>query len=363
MQITRNTTQHLAECFAFSDKVGARHCAVVVKATFDVNADGNCRTSDLPLPWVFVDEHHGDPGTTSLRFESDFAPCKPRVDVLISAEATAPAGHEATRLQVSLQGPGFHKRAIVTGDRVWSSGIFGLKASDPLPFQRIPLVWDRAFGGSDLSHHRVEKHGTCACNPVGVGFHLNGDSKSIEGKALPNIERPGDQLVNWSDKPSSIGFAPVGRAWSPRLQFAGTYDQRWIDETMPFLPQDFDNRYFQSAPIDQQLDELPDGSVFRCLNMTESGEFIVRIPSFQVPVRYLFDDRTESQMLGADTVILQPSQRRLVLVGRVAMKMPRKMTALREIHVGTPQRSIRPDKPHYASLGQAVSALGRRHRR
>jgi hypothetical protein len=360
VQITRNTTQYLAECFAFSDKAGVRHCAVVVKGTFDVNADGDCRSSDQPVPWVFADEHHGDPGTTSLRWESDFAPCKPRVDILISAEATAPAGHEATRLQVGLQGPGIDKQAVVTGDRVWNAGIFGLKPSDPLPFRRMPLVWDRAFGGSDLSHAQVGKHGTHIGNPVGVDFHLNGDSESIRGKALPNIECADGLLASWSDKPTSIGFGSVGRGWSPRLQFAGTYDQRWIDETMPFLPQDFDNRYFQSAPIDQQLDELPDGSVFRCRNMTDSGDFVVRIPLFQVPVRYLFDDRSEVQMLGADTVILQPSQRRLILVGRVAMKMPRKMTALREIHVGTPRRAVHPDKPHYASLGQAVSALGRR---
>lgn len=362
LQITRNTAQHLAECFAFSDKDGARHCAVVVKATFDVNVEGTCQRSDRPVPWVFVDEHHGDPGKTSLRCESDFAPCKPRVDVLVSGTATAPAGRLATKLHVALEGPGIYKQAVVTGDRVWTSGLFGLKPSDPQPFQRMPLVWDRAFGGSDLSHEHVAKHGTHAGNPVGAGFHLNGDSTSIDGKPLPNIERPDEQISSWSDKPEPVGFGPVGRGWFPRLQFAGTYDQQWIDDTMPFLPRDFDDRYFLSAPVDQQLDELSAGSEFRCLNMNESGEFQVRLPPFQVPVRYLFHDRSETQMLGADTVILHPTERRLVLVGRVAMKMPRKMTALREIHVGSPQRSIHPDKPHYAGLGQAVAALGRRHR-
>lgn len=40
----------------------------------------------------------------------------------------------------------------------------------------------------------------------------------------------------------------MGRSWQPRLRYAGTYDQHWMDERLPFLPEDFDLRYFQSAP-------------------------------------------------------------------------------------------------------------------
>ena len=50
-------------------------------------------------------------------------------------------------------------------------------------------------------------------------------------------------------RPMALG--PVGRGWRPRLSYAGTYDQHWIDEVFPFLPADFDDRYYQAAPEDQ----------------------------------------------------------------------------------------------------------------
>ena len=45
-----------------------------------------------------------------------------------------------------------------------------------------------------------------------------------------------------------MAFGPVGRSWQPRIRWAGTYDQKWMDEKFPFLPEDFDERYYQCRP-------------------------------------------------------------------------------------------------------------------
>ena len=51
-----------------------------------------------------------------------------------------------------------------------------------------------------------------------------------------------------------MGFGRPRADWTPRLTYAGTYDQTWIDDVFPFLPADFDVRYYQAAPEDQQID-------------------------------------------------------------------------------------------------------------
>jgi len=49
-------------------------------------------------------------------------------------------------------------------------------------------------------------------------------------------------------------FGPIGRGWSERLKYAGTYDDDWLENVFPFLP-----AYYQAAPADQQLLYLKGG--------------------------------------------------------------------------------------------------------
>lgn len=343
MQITSNATPFPTESFLFTDKHGQKHCVVVLKATFDADPDGNCRPAEEQAPFVYADEHHGDPGETSIRYESDFAPVKPLADVLVNAIATPPRARAVTELMVRLDGPGFAKAAIVTGDRVWNRGVLSPKPSDPAPFTAMPLVWDRAFGGSDLSHKKITRRGSELRNLVGTGFHLN-RNKDILGTPLPNIEQPNARMRHWLDKPKPIGFGPVGRGWQPRIGFAGTYDDEWMDERMPFLPEDFDNRYFQSAPMDQQRSCLSAGDTFRCLNMCENGIFTASLPPLDARVCFQFENRTDSLDLKADTLILEPNEKRLILLGRISVILQRKFTSLREIKVGKPPEAGYRDK-------------------
>ena len=191
MQITANTTPYLAELFVPTDKHGRRRCVVVIKATFTVRPeDGRAVPAEEQAPFVYADQHHGDPGTTSIRYECDFVPVKPRAEVLVNASAVAPEGRAVRQLEVGFGGPGIAKRAVVTGDRVWVEGANGIQPSSPQPFTTMPLVYERAFGGSDHSHERTFMNGTELRNLVGVGFHLNGARETILGMPLPNVERP-----------------------------------------------------------------------------------------------------------------------------------------------------------------------------
>ena len=93
-------------------------------------------------------------------------------------------------------------------------------------------------------------------NPVGVGFHHAPSADPAVQTQAPNITYPDEPYLSPSDRPKPAGFGAVGRGWQPRLGFAGTYDQAWIDTQWPLPPKDFDPRHNLSAPADQQLPRL-----------------------------------------------------------------------------------------------------------
>ena len=283
MFISKNTSPFLAESFVAMDKFGKKSLVTVIRATFNVNSDSSVKESEEQTPFVYTDIHYGDRGTTSVLHESDFVPMKPRAEVLLNANAVSPSRKPVTELEVGLRGPGLNKYAVVIGKRRWAKGFFRTRFTPPEPFLSLPLAWHLAFGGADTSDDDPRKHCCDVRNPIGIGFHVN--RKTIDGVSLPCIENLKQRIVSWADRPEPIGFGSLSRFAKSRAQFAGTYDQHWMDEVLPFLPQDFDERYYQSAPKNQQLNYLKEGSVFQCLNMCEEGNFLVRLPVLNVSVK------------------------------------------------------------------------------
>ncbi|MCK5013694.1 MAG: DUF2169 domain-containing protein [Candidatus Omnitrophica bacterium] len=56
---------------------------------------------------------------------------------------------------------------------------------------------------------------------------------------MPNTEETGKPVTKPNGKYRPMAFGPFGRAWKQRIQYAGTYDQHWIDSVFPFLQADF----------------------------------------------------------------------------------------------------------------------------
>ena len=44
-----------------------------------------------------------------------------------------------------------------------------------------------------------------------------------------------------------MALGPLTRSVPRRLKYGGTYDQNWEDNIFPFLPPDFDERYYQQV--------------------------------------------------------------------------------------------------------------------
>ena len=84
-------------------------------------------------------------------------------------------------------------------------------------------------------------------NPVGRGI-VGRDGVPADGQPLPNLEDPKALLSAPTDRPTPACFAPIAPTWLPRRNFAGTYDDAWITSRAPYLPLDFDARFFHVAP-------------------------------------------------------------------------------------------------------------------
>src|SRR5919108_183167 len=88
---------------------------------------------------------------------------------------------------------------------------------------RKPLVWERAFGGTDVTPKGPTAEPR---NPVGAGFRAPDGQKPLAGMPLPNLEDPFAPISSWKDRPAPACFAPIAENWQPRLSYAGTYDDR-----------------------------------------------------------------------------------------------------------------------------------------
>jgi len=355
MQITSNTTFMEAGTCVATDKEGRDFCVIVVKGTFSVSADGMVELAEKQVPLVYADVHYGDPAETSIKYECDFAPYKPRCDVLLNGSAHAPNGSSVERVTVGLRVGPVNKSFDVVGNRVCDKRLLSIVRTRPEPFTKMPITYDRAFGGVDISEKDPEKCKTYVQNPVGIGYYPLTKRKALVGKPLPNTEEIGRPVKTTSGKYRPMSFGPMGRNFPSRIKFAGTYDDNWKDERFPFLPQDFDEQYFLSAPADQQIPFLRGGEEVRATNMTPEGKLAFTIPPVDVPIVCKFRDREERPTPNLDTMIVEPDERRVILAWRARVPLGRKIHSLLEVLVG-PQPRLRPrsSKPHFESIQEFI---------
>lgn len=315
---------------------GRELLVVCVKGTFTIPVDGGeVELAEEQAPLVEADTFTGEPGYSAPVYESDYPPHKPYCDILLNGSAYAPDGRPTTRVQVSLQVGGLSKTFQVVGNRSWKKGFFSYKPSQPQPFTVMPLSYDRAFGGVDGNHKDPNKLKAFLANPAGRGMHVHLDKKFVEGQPLPNTEELNKPVSRPDREYKPMSFGPMGRAWQPRTPLAGTYDQNWLDNIFPFLPPDFDDRYFQSAPFDQQIPHPKGGESVVLANLTPEGRTSFLLPKKNMLVWYLLQNGEEKAISAVlDTIILEPDARRFMLVWRAAMPLKRNMFEVEMVVIG-----------------------------
>jgi hypothetical protein len=194
----------------------------------------------------------------------------------------------------------------------------------------MPLVYERAFGGRDTKSDQPERDWEWR-NPVGCGFAAS--AAHSEGLALPNIEDPRHLIGSWSDRPPPAGFGALACHWQPRASFAGTYGDEWRRNRQPLLPDDFDERFFQCAPVEQQAPtHLHGGEPVVLLNLTPGGELRFNLPKlyFGFETRFYDHAREIHKHRKLHTVIIEPDLSRVSMVWHSPLPCPFRGNKLKE---------------------------------
>ena len=301
------------------DKTGEKSWVVAVKATYKVSGDGATALSEVQKPLLYSAEHIGEPGQSSILYEADLIATKPATDVIVNGHAYAPAGRPAHSVNVSIRVGPVKKRLRVFGDRHWDKGFpGGLKQSSTASFERMPITYERAFGGWDKTDPDPAKQRLYPQNPIGSGFATK--EQHLEGHPLPNVEDPSHLISGWNDRPSPAGFGAIASYWSPRLDWAGTYDDAWMENKFPLLPDDFDSRFHLCALPDQQVaGYLRGGEMVALENLTESGSLQFCLPKVHLAFSTHFGRQKQEHRASLQTVVIEPDVPQVILVWQTSL--------------------------------------------
>ncbi len=332
---------------------------VMAKSTYALPSPGGT-PQPAPDQWPLIqaDRFSGEPGHSAPTLETDYAHPKPACDVLLLGSAHAASGRSARTVPVGLTVGSMRKGFRVVGHRRWERRLTGVSASDPEPFRTLPISYDVAFGGTDLTEVAQGRPAAYQPNPVGRGYWMHTDH--IDGQPLPNTEEFDAPIQQPSGQYRPMALSPLGRNWEGRAHLAGTYDRAWIERTAPFWPDDFDARYFQAAPSDQVIPHPTGGESVVLANLTADGHRAFNLPNRRVPVTFIpYKGRDLTIEARIDTIVLLPDQDRFTMTWRVGLPLGRSVFDVQEVVVGDMPRAWHrarqfPGKSYYPSLGALV---------
>lgn len=325
LQIDNQTPFH-AVMSVLPNREGVDTLYVIIKATLALRP--KLALAPMQVPVTLADEYHADPADSSLKHVSELHIGKPGTDVLVVGRAWAPEGRMVAESWVRVAVAERQKTLRVLGDRSWRRDG---TPSAPAPFEAMPLVWERAFGGVQP---RAERMLAEERNPVGVGFAGTRRAEDLIGQPVPNLEDPATPLEQVGQASTPACLAPCAPHWLPRRAFAGTYDERWQRNRAPYLPEDFHPRFLMCGATEMAFDRYLQGSeLVEVHGATPDGPI-----SFTLPVAYLevdvrVDGVSERPTANLEMVLVEPDENRLCLTWRAGLPCDRKVLKIQKVTV------------------------------
>jgi hypothetical protein len=309
------------------DADGVDTLFVLVRGSFELGPQ--LRIADKQLPPVLADEYWGDPCASSLKYASELHLGKLSTDVVVVGHAWVPPGRRVPEQLVSVQVAERAKHLRVFGDRVWKDSGF----TRPEPFERMPLVYERAYGGAYAEAGSGVTHAE-ERNPVGVGFAGKRRASELVGQPVPNLEDPARPLQKPGDVSVPAGLGFVAASWLPRRAYAGTYDATWQQKRAPYLPLDFDPRFFNSASPELSFDRyLSGGETVTLQGVSPHGPLRFALPRAALQVQVKLAGKVETPAVNLETVLLEPDDNRCSLSWRAHIRCDKQALKIEEIIV------------------------------
>jgi len=327
----RNRTPLMAAWSVLLDKDAAEHLGVAVRGTWDIDARGGLRLAPEQPPFQPVDDCVGEQGLSSVRYEADTGYVKPSTDCALVGSAVAPRGR-ANQVRVSYRVGPVSKQALVTGERKRLFWLLRWWNSPARSFQRVPLQWELAAGGTDTTPKNDKHHSLDMRNPYGRGFRARGSKLPAAGALLPQVLPAGFML--FGRKKVQVGFGLTGSQWAHRLPFAGTYDAAWMEHKAPLLPDDFDDRFhLAAAPGLSTPKYLEGGEPVEVRGCTTSGKLAFRLPRVSFDVNATLNAASEPVDMHMVTVTVDTDAMQLRILWRGSIEVHRRLPKLKFIQV------------------------------
>lgn len=331
-----NLTDHSVVALPSMDRDGEELLLVVLSGSFVLPEPGASPDLDLEVcecqePVAMVDEFWGVPGQSSLKTVGQSAYRKPATDVHLRGHAWAPGGRATTQSVVGLDIDGRRNVAYVVGDRCWDKGLVGIRPSEPIPFERIPIQYERSFGGFH-TEGRAAVLKASDRNPVGTGLVVS--ERDAIGERLPNFEDPRCLIQSAKDLPLPAGFGPIARHWMPRRKLAGTYDDSWVRSRAPIWPRDFDEQFFCTAPACMQLSpHLVGGETVSAIGVHPDGPIDFKLPARRFQSKFQLKGLKKRLRMCLDDVTIDSDNHCCTMTWRCALPVGRGLAGLESIIV------------------------------
>ncbi|MBK9965080.1 MAG: DUF2169 domain-containing protein [Holophagales bacterium] len=277
-------------------------CALLLTATYEIRERGLEPATEALWP-VHLEPLETPYGT----FPGEIASRKPKTDVLVLGKAKAPGGEAVRQMTVSVSVGSFRNSLAVFGDRRWERSAGGLRATEPLAFREMPIVWANAYGGK-LTTPVGDMPNTD--NPVGKGFFL--DDREGDGVPLPNVEDPGALIRSPKDLPKPVGWAPYPMAGGVRMA-------KLRDADGIALPAEVVEPWIMGWAHPDLIIETPAaGTRIEVQGLSAGGPIATTVPPLPARATLVLGEESRSLSPRLDTIIVQAEERRLVVRWRAA---------------------------------------------
>ncbi len=336
----KNHTALTAEIIPGLDKNGFDYAALIIKGNFVLNPSNmNLVLSDQPAKLIKADKYYDEADNSSVQYEADTCILKQGTDIVLNGHAYVPGNQMQRAVDVGLQINDRNISYRVFGDRQWEKNGLSWNITQAERFDRLPLIYENAFGGIDTSTLEDDVVQYSDFNPTGKGF-VGNKKTPVEGLFLPNIENPQKLISQYTDRPLPSGFGFISRTWQPRVKLAGTYDENWQTNRSPLLPLDFDEKYFNAAHPDLITPgHLSGGEKILLRNLSKLGDIGFIIPEWTAPVKVTVKGRSKSIQPLLDTVIIEPDINNVSLTWRVTMPCYKQFLYINSISIGRKRKA------------------------
>lgn len=317
---------------------------LVIRGTFDFAPGRAMPLSEEQSEIVLGDRFDGPLATHPLQAviaeEGDLLLGKPGTDVLLQGSVHSFEGQWQTSWPVEVHVGPVRKTLQVYGPRTVNKGLMGWTLGAPDKVEKVALDYRLAFGGSFYDPEPSPGQAlipsvSYPSNTAGCGWlpsaaqlstlesavrqRIEAQLAQLDSLPAPQIEDPAHPYKAPSQRLQPVGLTALARWWQPRVGLQGTLDGQWLADRYPLLPEDFDPRFYQSAPADQVVAPYLTGDEnVRLKGCLREGDCTLQLPGVgPIAVCESADAEPYVSVPVLDTLRLDLDKRQAVLLWRL----------------------------------------------